>query len=142
MVRELSEGDASALAPSESSGRLSVPELCDIADTMGVGAKFRAVIAAAEKHGLHARGYKRCVMLTPPQNQARCLFAIWTDHPQYGPMTTYLYTSAFPRFYEVDEETAVSLLGEDRYLDGKADGAVEELIENLDRFFAKVNKES
>lgn len=136
MVRELKDADFVASSSESSAGTSrSVEGIARMAAASGVGEAFEAVRELARKHGLYARAYKKCVMYTPPQNRTRCLFAAWSDHVVYGPMTLYVYSRAFAEFFDVSEEQALSTLGVDRYINGREPGAVQKFIADLDRLF-------
>lgn len=130
LVRELTE--AEAVPPSKA--RITVEQVCQLADTEGIGKQFRKILQAATSHGLYPRPWKLSIMYTPPTNRTRMLFTVWATKKSPGSLLSYVGPAAFAEFYPVTHEEVESLLGPDGWRESTA-AEVDEFIAGLDRLF-------
>ena len=106
LARELSEPE---LIPTIERSANSVEQICEMADTAGVGQDFRAILRAAEEIGLYPRPFKKSIMYTPPFRRNRMLFTVWADRSKDG-LCVYAGPSEFIEFYSVTEKEAAEAL--------------------------------
>lgn len=138
LVRELSEPDFQPSIKRKSSN--TVDQICDLADTSGVGGSFRDLLAASNDHGLYARPYKKSIMYTHPSQRNRMLFTVWAEKQNNG-IRIYVGPTEFAEFYPVSEKEAASLLEMDnsgwRFMDEKQ---VKEFIARMKKLFEIINE--
>lgn len=81
------------------------------ADTNGVGEAVRTLYNVAKELGLHVRPWTRSLMIAPPANRTRCLFAI-TIHNKGGVgfATAYISSEAFEQFYQIAQDDLTTIL--------------------------------
>jgi hypothetical protein len=130
LVRETAEGEIPQ-PESERWQTTSLQQLRDIAESGGFVEVFDTLKAAAERHGLQSRTWKRCVMFTPPTDGRRCLLTVWASAQRDG-LQVYVEPKAFAEFFPVSEEEALRELGERGFRTVDAEGA-RRLSEGLDR---------
>jgi len=139
ILRELTDADFETLEkPRTKRQAPSLDELCLKADKNGIGEQFRAIRAAAERHGLHSRSYPNSVMYSPPNNKTRMLFTIWVKPKADGKVHSYISPPVFTEFFPVSEEVALTELGTPdgwRYM---SNDEVTAFIDGLDRLFATI----
>jgi len=95
---------------------IAVEEVLALADANGTGAAVRAIHAAALDAGLAVRPYAKSIMIAPPANRSRCLFAVWVEGKAREPGTTklFLVAEAFEQFFGLavaDTEAALGASG-------------------------------
>jgi Holliday junction resolvase-like predicted endonuclease len=130
LARELSE----VILPPAAA---TVEIICKKADRAGVGKEFRAILEAAQRHGLHPRPYQQSIMYTPPDNHRRMLFTVWISPTANRLLQAYIGPGAFAEFYPVTEEKATQILGPDGYRDWTSDG-VNQFIASLEQLFEEI----
>ena len=131
LIRELSEVETKPIA--RRPGK-SLEDICLLADNLGFGSDFRAIIEVAQRHSLFPRPYRRSVMLTPPENRTRMLFTIGASRSQRS-LKIVASPEAFSEFYTISEEQAKNYLEEYtdwKWLDSKG---VNKFIDALNALF-------
>ena len=100
-----------------------------IADGNGIGDVFRSVVEEAERLGLYLRPHKLCVVLAPPGNKNRAVFAIW---PKPGKLQIGQWFTEIDTYLKVPPAEAKRILGDTRwrYVDGSSAG---EFVDDLRR---------
>lgn len=112
--------------------RLTVDDICVLADEAGIGKSFRDLRSAAERNRLYARPYNGCVMYTAPRNRSRLLFTAWATSTTDNHISIYVSPSTFAEFYpKIKRHEAKRVLGDEgwREMDRAAIGA---FIKGLD----------
>lgn len=138
LVRELTEPETSPPIPVPKQ-LATVEEICSRADQYGTGREFRAILEAAQKHGLYPRPYKQSIMYTAPANRTRMLFTVWIrSNASEGP-SVWIAPDMFAEYYPVTEEEATSILGP-RGQRTMNHTDVEAFLENLDRLFERIEQ--
>lgn len=113
LIRETADGEAQK--PIEGSSQpVSLMQVRQVAEAGGLASIFDVLKAAADKHGLYSRVWKRSVMFAPGNDGRRCLFTVWTN-PQQGGLQVYVEPKAFAEFFPVEEQKALDLLGSPGY---------------------------
>lgn len=135
LVRELAE--AEAMPPSKP--RTTVGQICQLAESQGIGDQFRKIFDAATRHGMFARPYTRSIMYTPPSNRTRVLLTVQALKSAAGLLSWYVYPPGFAEFYPVTEEQAESLLGPDGWRESTS-AEVDGFIARLDQLFDIIAK--
>ena len=132
LVRELTETEVNPPAPPSMPQR-TVEDVCALADRNGIGEGFRAILAAAQRHNLYPRPWKKSVMYAPPSKRTRALFTVWAEPDGKGLMPVGVWPQAFAEFCPVTEEQVVSTLGPDewQYLDSPGASAFAARLDNL-----------
>lgn len=113
LVREVAEGEGAA-TKGEIRQSSTEAEVRAVAERAGLADVFDTVAAAAERHGLGTRVWKRSVMFTPPSNRTRVLFTVWTS-PVSGGLRMWVEPKGFAEFYGVTAEEAHDVLGGSGY---------------------------
>jgi Holliday junction resolvase-like predicted endonuclease len=141
LVRELSASEISP-PPLPKPSSITVEQVCSLADSLGTGAPFRAILDASTALGLHARPYKTSIMYAPPSNKTRCLFTVWT-HPDEGTGRIGIWVGAetFAQFYPVTEEQVTEELGGNGWLKLEP-AAIGGFVEGVNRLFAQIGAAS
>ena len=114
LIRELAESESILKVEGSSAETSSTLEtLCAQADGLGIGREFRLLLEAARQHNLYPRPYKGSVMYTPPSNRTRMLFTVRVNPDKHKRVQIYVGPSAFAEFFDILEDEAIRLLGED-----------------------------
>lgn len=111
LLRELTESDAPVPGGRQWTST-SLDELEQRAAQSGVGEGFRILRRAAEACGLYPRIWKESVMYAPQAKKNRSLFTVWARGGAGGAVGVWVVPGAFPEFFPVTREQAVSALGE------------------------------
>jgi Holliday junction resolvase-like predicted endonuclease len=139
LVRELTSN------PPPGSGarqkNLSLAGVIKIAHDNGLGEAFESLVAAAERHGLYPRPFKRSIMFAPANNRTRCLFVAWVKPPADYVMKLYVVPDAFQEFYALRKELVVKELGNAGYRQLPV-SEVPEFVRSLDRLMSSVEQRS
>lgn len=135
LIRELTEKELAPPQPVRP--RLDIDALCAAAEQNGIGRSFRALLAAAQKHGLYPRLYPTSVMYAPPANHSRMLFTIWAKPKRKGILKAYIGPEVFAEFYPVAEGLAKKCLGPAGWREMTGED-VSSFIEGLDTLFASI----
>ena len=120
--------------------RMSVDDICALADRAGLGKVFQTILEAAQRHDIYPRPYKQSIMYTPPSNRTRTLFTVRARPRADGLLRVYVESAAFAEFYPVTEETATEILGSSGW-HMMSPSEVDNFVENLDRLFASMTLE-
>ena len=134
LVREIGESEGQ-LPDRERKQRVTVEDVCRVADKSGVGQNFRRILEAGQEYNLYPRPYATSIMYTSPANRSRMLFTVWANAKADRSLKTYIGPAAFAEFYPVTEETVIEILGvKDGYKDMTSQD-VEMFLANLNRLF-------
>lgn len=132
MFRELSEYESEPPPPHRT---YSVEAACALADQNGLGEDVRAILTAAQAHGLHARPWKYALMFSSPQERRRALFTCWTVARQ-GNLLVWVGPKVFAEYFPITAEQAAADIGEEGYRE--LPNGAEPFIEDLDRLFEHI----
>jgi len=91
--------------------RMSVDDVCSLAERSGIGQDFQILFEAAQRHGLYPRPFAKSIMYAPPSNRTCALHTVWAQPEAHGALTVYVETPAFAEFFPVSEKTASETLG-------------------------------
>lgn len=138
LVRELSEYE-SEVGETPPHQTYSIEAACALADQNGLGQEVRAVLAAAQSHGLHVRPWKNALMFSSPQEKRRALFTCWAV-PRHGNLLVWVGPQVFTEYFpSITAEQAAADIG-DGYRELPAPGGPEAFIQDLDRLFEHIGQ--
>jgi hypothetical protein len=111
LVRQLTESDE-APEPGERTRKANEEALRRSAARFGFGDEFSAILAAADRLGLHKYVTHKSVMVAPMVDRRRCLFLVYADRPcREGGLRTYVASPAFEEFFHIPAKRVEELLG-------------------------------
>ncbi len=129
LLREVTDADEAVAPPTTQTGTADVLKL---AEQAGVRPAMQLLLDVAERHSLHVRPWKKCVMLAPPASRSRCLVTAWAND---GPKGLWCSLSGLDEFYGPlsDEMRAALGGGVDQHL---SETNAKRVAEALDRLLA------
>lgn len=141
ITREIHEADQPpvARASTQAAELPSLDELQAQAEEHHAGVVWRQLVSAGEEAGLHARRYKKSVMLTPPQNRTRCAIYLPTDRRKIdGVAHAYVAADVFEEFLGVPQNRVAGRLGSEWVAVGQ-DG-VDQFCEGIRELLEESNR--
>lgn len=141
LIREIADSESILKVPGDvTPSAPAIETLCEQAESLGIGREFRLFLEAGRQYNLYPRTYKGSVMYTPPSNRTRMLFTVRVKSDKRKRVQVYVGPSAFAEFFDVSEDEAIRLLGEDgwRWMDSED---VQHFVHGLKQLMANAQTE-